>query len=339
MTDAVRQQSSVVSAMAEDWTLIDALMGGTKTMRQAGKRYLPQWPAEEQRSYAARLATATLFPAYERTVSVLTGKPFSKPITIGEDVPARIKGWLEDVDLQGRNLDAFGSDLCQGALGYGLQGILVDCPPNRGAKTKADEQKAGLRPYFVHVRHDNILGWKTARVGGSIVLTQLRLLELVEAPDGEFAVKMIEQVRVLEPGKWTTWRKGKVADGTESWVQAENGTTTIGVIPFVPIYGKRKDFMIGTAPMIELAHANVEHWQSKSDQQTILHVARVPVLFAKDIGSETQLKIGSDCFISASSKDADLNILSIPAKPSKPVGYLSSILKTACAKSALNCWS
>ena len=308
MTDAVRQQSSVVAAMAEDWTLIDALMGGTKTMRQAGKRYLPQWPAEEQQSYAKRLATATLFPAYERTVSVLTGKPFSKPITIGEDVPARIKGWLEDVDLQGRNLDAFASDLCQGALGYGLEGILVDYPQNPGAKTKADEQKAGVRPYFVHVRHDNILGWKTARVGGSLILTQLRLLELVEVPDGEFAVKTVEQVRVLEPGTWTTWRKSGPLK-TDSWVPFDSGTTTIDVIPFVPVYGKRKDFMIGTAPMMELAHANVEHWQSKSDQQTILHVARVPVLFAKDIGSETQLKIGSDCFISASSPNADLKYI------------------------------
>src|ERR1700722_16578290 len=195
MTDQVRKQSSVVSTMAEDWMLIDALMGGTSAMRKASTRYLPKWPAEDKPSYDSRLATATLFPAYERTVSVLTGKPFSKPITIGEDVPSRIKGWLEDVDLQNRNLDAFASDLCQEALGYGLAGILVDYPPNPGVKTKADEQKAGVRPYFVHVRHDSILGWKTARLGGSLQLVQLRLLENVEVPDGEFAITTIEQVR------------------------------------------------------------------------------------------------------------------------------------------------
>jgi hypothetical protein len=88
-------------------------------------------------------------------------------------------------------------------------------------------------------------------------------------------------VRVLEPGTWTVYRKVRGEDGVDVWVIADEGVTTIGVIPFIPVYGLRKDFMIGSAPMIELAHANVEHWQSKSDQQTILHVARVPMLFAK----------------------------------------------------------
>jgi hypothetical protein len=306
MTDTVRQQSSAVSKMAEDWTLIDALMGGTKTMRQAGKKYLPQWPAEDQESYQARLATATLFPAYARTVSVLTGKPFSKPMTVGEDVPKRIAAWLENVDLQNRNLDAFASDLCQEALGYGLAGILVDYPQNPGVKTVADELKTGIRPYFVHIRRDAILGWKTARIGGSLVLTQLRLLESIEVPDGDFGVKFIEQVRVLTPGAWKTWRKSKPSDGPETWLPFEHGTTTLKVIPFVPIYGRRTDFMVGVSPMLELAHANVEHWQSKSDQQTILHVARVPMLFTKDIGSDTQITIGAGAFIRASSKDADV---------------------------------
>ena len=108
-------------------------------MRRAGKQYLPQWPAEDRDSYEARLSTATLFPAYGRTISVLSGKPFSKPLTIGEDVPKRFLPWLEDVDLQGRNLHAFAADLCSEALAYGFCGILVDTPPAKGARTVADE--------------------------------------------------------------------------------------------------------------------------------------------------------------------------------------------------------
>jgi hypothetical protein len=304
----VVKQSDAVSAMAEDWPVIDALMGGTKTMRRAGKAYLPQWPAEDVESYKARLATATLFPAYARTMSVLTGKPFSKPLTIGEDVPKKFEPWLEDVDLQGRNLHAFAADLCSEALAYGFCGILVDAPPADGAKTVADEQKAGVRPYFVHVTHDAILGWRAEKIKGGMKLTQLRLLEYVDEPDGQFGTAKIEQVRVLEPGKWTVYRKLKASDGTESWVVVKEGVTTIKTIPFVPVYGKRKDFMIGTAPMMELAHANVEHWQSKSDQQTILHVARVPMLFAKDIGT-TPIVVGAGAFINASSKDADVKYI------------------------------
>src|SRR5579883_2768126 len=302
----VAKQSNAVASMSEAWNLVEALMGGTAAMRKAGKTYLPQWPAEEEPSYQARLKTATLFPAYARTVSVLTGKPFSKPITTGDDVPPRIKAWLENIDLEGRNLHAFAADLCNEALAYGFCGILVDAPPANGAKTVEEENRAGIRPYFVHVHHNAVLGWRAERRGGTMVLTQLRLMENVEEPDGEFAVKHVPQVRVLEPGKWTTYRKKRGAEGEEYWAEFENGAASIDGIPFVPVYGLRKDFMIGAPPMIELAHMNVEHWQSKSDQQTILHVARVPMLFAKEIGSDTEIVVGAGSFIQASSKDAEI---------------------------------
>jgi hypothetical protein len=306
MTLSVRKTSAAVDEMTADWTLIDALMGGTSAMRRAGRQYLPQWPAEDAESYKDRLATATLFPAYARTASVLTGKPFSKPIKIGEDVPPRIREWLEDVDLEGRNLHSFAADLCSEGLAHGLCGILVDCPPNPSARTVADERKAGVRPYFVHIHHGQILGWRTEKIKGGLKLIQLRLLEAVEEPDGEFAVKVIEQVRVLEPGKWTLYRKSTPEADKETWTVFQEGTTTLPVIPFVPIYGFRKDFMVGVAPMLELAHANVEHWQSKSDQQTILHVARVPVLFTKDIGADTQITVGAGTFIRATGEHADV---------------------------------
>lgn len=109
---------------------------------------------------------------------------------------------------------------------------------------------------------------------------------------------------MLEPGKWATFRKLKPQD-PDSWVEYDSGATTQKTIPFVPIYGKRTDYMIGAAPMLELAYANVEHWQSKSDQQTILHVARVPMLFTKDIG-DAEITVGGGSFISASSPDADV---------------------------------
>jgi hypothetical protein len=221
-------------------------------------------------------------------------------------VSGRVKPWLEDVDRQGRNLHSFAADLAEEALSHGLTGILVDAPPAQGLRTLAEEQAAGIRPYFVHIRHDAILGWKTEATSSGIRLKQLRLLESVEEDDGEFGTKMVEQVRVLEPGKWTTYRKIAPDGGKAVWTEYQTGTTKVPEIPFVPIYGRRADFMIGTPPMIELGHANVEHWQSKSDQQNILHVARVPILFGKELGAKTALAVGANALIKATSKDADL---------------------------------
>ena len=186
----------------------------------------------------------------------------------------------------------------------GISGILVDFPTVKGVRTVADENRAGVRPYFVHVSHESILGWKTALINGSTVIVQLRILELVDIPDGDFGSKSIEQVRVLEPGRWRTYSKTKDAD-PDSWAPFEDGTTTLNVIPFVPVYGKRTSFMVGAPPMLELAHANVEHWQSKSDQQTILHVARVPVLFTKLLGN-AKIIFGGGSFIQADDPHADV---------------------------------
>lgn len=281
----VRKQSSAVAKMAEDWPLIAALLGGTSAMRKA-PQFLPKWPNEDQKSYDARLAVATLFPAFPRTIEVLASKPFSKPITIGEDVPARLKTWAEDIDLQGRNLHAFAASVCEEALGYGLSGILVDYPQAAGLRTAAEEAAAGVRPYFIHIHPQQILGWKSMRVNGAEVLTQLRLLECVSEDDGEFGEKEVEQVRVLTPGAWQVYRKSAAPTTKEEWVLHGEGVTTLKKVPFVPVYGKRTGFMCTKPPLLEMAHMNVKHWQGQSDQDTILHVARVPILAVIGVDDE-----------------------------------------------------
>jgi hypothetical protein len=292
----VSTKTDSVTAMEPDWELARALLGGTRAMRAAGKQYLPKWPNEEEDAYACRLATAVLFPAYKRTVFTLTGKPFAEPVTIGDDVPAQIAEWLKDADLRGRNIDAFAADVMQSALGYGICGILVDFPKAEGIKTVADERKAGLRPYFIQIHPWQVLGWRDEYVAGAWVLTQLRLLECVDEPDGAFGLKKVEQVRVLTPGAWQVYRQSD----KKEWMLFDEGTTTLKTIPYVPVYGERCEFMVGTPPLIEVANLNVAHWQCASDQQTILHVARVPILavigvddekFELTVGASTAVKI------------------------------------------------
>lgn len=310
MVHAVRKQSDAAAALNKHCDLIDALLGGTDAMRKAGKTYLPQWPGEEDKAHATRLAVATLFPAYQRTIEVLGAKPFSKPVTLGDDVPAKVKALCEDVDRQGRNLHAFLAEVGQEALGYGFSGILTDHPPTKDKDgktlyvTKADESAAGVRPYFVQVHPRSILGWLSDKDG----LSQLRLLESVEVPDGDFDVKLIEQVRVLSRGAWETWRKVENKSDNE-WAPYESGVTTLSKIPFVPVYGNRLAFMMARPALLELAHANVEHWQSKSDQQNILHVARVPILFAKMLGENTSITVGTGSAVKSESPDGDLKFV------------------------------
>lgn len=306
MSDAVRKQSDEAAALNKHCALINDLMGGTDAMRAAGERRLPKWPSESDEAYKAKLAVATLFPAYQRTIEVLGAKPFSKPVTLGDDVPATIREWCEDVDRAGRNLHAFLSEVGVEALGYGFSGILVDYPPthNKDGKplyvTKADEQTAAVRPYFVQIHPNNILGWDRDEHG----LSQLRLLETVSLPDGRFAKKNIEQVRVLERGTWETWRQAE--DVKKEWVLHDSGVTSpLKTIPFVPIYGCRLGFMAAKPGLLELAYANIEHWQTKSDRQVNLHMLSVPILFARML-DEVMITVGPGSAVKAMHPEADM---------------------------------
>jgi hypothetical protein len=187
-------------------------------------------------------------------------------------------------------------------MSHGVCGVLVDFNDQRlkgqrrKVRTVADEKAANARPYFAHYPCEAILGWKVR----DHELVQIRLMESVNEDDGEFAEKTVQQVRVLDPGKWRTFRQNE----KKEWVLYEEGTTTLSVVPFVFFYGNKLGFGIGESPLEDLAHQNVEHWQSTSDQQNILHVARVPILFAS--GFDGELKIGAGSVATSESAESDL---------------------------------
>lgn len=288
--DPIAKQSSIVEKMAQSWPLIKTLIGGTGAIREAGREYLPQWPNESNDSYNNRLNTATLHPAFKRTVKVLASKPFSKNIKYNDDIPERIKVWLDDVDLQGNNLHAFISSLFEECIAYSVSGVLVDYPTVNNTSMKlADEKASGLRPYFVRYHPWNILGWRTERANGYDRLIQLRLREIKVIPDGEYGEKSVEQIRVLTPGAWELHQK----NDKDEWFVIDSGVSTLKEIPFVMFYGNRTGFMTGEPPLLELAYQNVEHYQSCSDQQTILHVSRVPILTMIGANEDSDVTVGA----------------------------------------------
>ncbi len=287
-----------MDALGANWPMIKALMGGTSAMRKAGKALLPQWPNEDDNSYKTRLATATLHPVFRRTTLVNAARPFAKAPSV--NAPGINPEWLDDVDRQGSTLAAFANTILINALAYGLCGVLVDYPQASNVKTKADEQTAKVRPYLVQYAPQSILGWKMQGQN----LAQLRLLESVEVDDGAWGSTTIEQVRVLTPGRWQTYRQAP--SDPQTWVLFDEGATTLQIIPFVFFYGLRLGFGNGQTPLLDLAFQNVEHYQSSSDQQTILHVARVPVLVAKGFG-DAEITIGASSAVTTDNPEATLS--------------------------------
>lgn len=289
--DDISTRSKELNGLAEQWAMITALIGGTTAMRAAGDKYLPQFKNELDDSYNKRLATSTLFPAFKRTVVTLAARPFSKPVTVDDSVPPQVKALFGNIDLQGNNLDAFMAETFRPQMAYGMIGLLVEHPKRPAdAKTQADDKRYNLRPYFVRVFPEQLLGWRLTLVGGAFKLTQLRIMEQVQEPDGDYGLKMVQQVRLLEPGKWSTHRKNE-ASGL--WLMVDEGLTSLEDIPFVMLYGERTGFMLGKSPLLELAHLNVKHWQQQSDQDALMHVARVPILTVRGVDADFVFTIGA----------------------------------------------
>lgn len=281
--------------MVEAWDINDALMGGTLYMRQLGEAYLPRWPKENKEDYKKRLAVATLLPAYEETINQNVGRVFAEPIQLGENVPDALREFSKNVDLESSRLDVWAQAFFSLAMQYGLSHALVDYPrvDAEQVKTKADEKAAGARPYVTMLNPRQVIGWKSKMVGGKVQLTALRIKEVVVEDGDDFGQTKVEQIRYLTPGKVEIYRKSRGTEGAANWEIFDQWQTSRKDITLVTLYTKRTGFMCGSPPLLNMALLNVKHWQSQSEQDNILHVARVPLLTVFGLEEGQELVIGS----------------------------------------------
>ncbi len=282
----VAQPSQPYKWMTKHWDLPFTLMNGTVGMREAGKAYLPQNSKELDKDYKNRLLRATLTNVFKKTVSNLSSKPFTKPVVLSEDMNQQVEEWVsEDIDREGNNLDTFARMVFEDALIAGKSHILAEFPritDEDGVLTLADVQARGLRPYLTHIKAQALIGWKSVINDGVETLTQIRIQETAKIDSGRFSETSVSRVRVLEPGFFELWQQNPK---TKDWVIVDSGPTALDFIPLVTFYTNKEDFLVGSPPLRDLADLNQSHWESVSDQNHVLHIARVPIMFGKGLSS------------------------------------------------------
>ena len=255
----VQDPNSVWRNQEPHWILIEDLMQGTYGMRKKHRRYLPQEPRELDESYDNRLARSVCPPYYQRLERMLAGMLTRKPVRL-TDTADIIQEQLFDVDLQGNDLNVWTYETTRKMVRYGHVGVLVDAP-------KAEYEG---RPYWCTYTPREILGW---RYEGS-QLVQLRLIEKVVLPDGEYGEKTAEQVRVLTPGEYKIYQKQK----NTNFELIDEGTTSLDKIPFSVAYANRLNIMESRPPLEDIAELNLKTYQVQSDLDNQLHISAVPML-------------------------------------------------------------
>ena len=272
----VRTTSGAYRVMEPRLKKINALMGGTESMRLASRDYLPQYARESDRNYTTRLNRTVLFNYFRRTVDSMGGKPFVEPVRM-EGYPPELEALQDDVDRQGNELTVFAQRSFSEAIAKGMTGILVDYPDIE-AVTLADEMEAGARPFFQMISPENMLAVYTSMEEGREVITHARIL-VQEVQMVDYAEVTVEKVIVMEPDVIEIWGQNE----KKTWTLESSRPNSLGEVPLIIYYASKEANMVARPVLQDLADKNIEHWQSSSDQRNILTVARFPILAGKGL--------------------------------------------------------
>lgn len=271
--------SADYNAMLDYWKLVNAIVDGIRSMRAAKTAYLPKFPNESSGDYDLRLKTSTMTNVYRDVLESIVTKPFSEQANIqGDNISDQIKEIVSDIDGSGNHLHVFLQDAFFRGVNNAIDWILVDYPTidTSDIVTKADEKRAGIRPYWVHIAALDVLEVASTNINGVEKITYFRFLENINT------VRVFE----IEPGSkvptWTTYVKN---NKTAEWEIQKAGVITIPEIPVVPIItGRRKGkSWIFYPPLSDAADLQVELFQKETALKNIENLTCFPMLTANGI--------------------------------------------------------
>lgn len=300
--DIPSQRSAASESMQADLQRSRDVFAGYTRLQEAGDVYLPRHPAEDAKDFRIRLQNTPWYGAYSRTIKGMVGMVFREDPELGEDVPAPIAVHLENVDNAGTHFDVFAKALFEDGMIAGHVGILVDMPRVEGTGlSRADESALGLRPYWVAIRKEDIVSWRTAIMKGRRLLEQVVLLESTVEPAGEFVDQVVIRYRQLRNDNglitWKLWVRMDDGGIERYSIESEGVITNQTEIPLAMAYANKTDSMMSIPPLIDLAVANLDHRRLRSDFWHSLHKNNVPTPWITGGGGDEPVELGPNTLI------------------------------------------
>lgn len=275
--------------MLPDWCMVHDILDGARCIKEKGTDYLPKNQAEFDSSYRRRLKAAPWRPEFADALRSLCSKPFTKEVVVNPDAPDEIQGKvvdektkkreggiIDDIDGMGNSMHVFARETFVNGVAYGYDAIYVTYPADEPAgPTRADEKQLGARPYWVHIRAQNIIALRTKVVAGRTVVSHIRINECTVEPDG-FAEVEVHRIRILELDKanyptWQTYTRDKdgkyISDGDPQRLQGN----LIKEIPVALFFtGERSGVHRVKIPLIDLAYMQIELYRALSRLDDLL---------------------------------------------------------------------
>lgn len=285
------KKSADAEAMAGYLDTVDDVVNGIQAMRSNFNKYIPKFPRERKERYELRRQLSKMTNVFRDVLEGLASKPFSREVQVNEPAgPA--SDLLEDIDGRGNHVSVFSGSVFFQAIADSITWIRVDYPAGQTFRNREEERAAGVRPYWVHVNHADVLEIKSERQGGGERITYMRMYESPRV------------ILELWENEWKKWEK----DENGEWIEGDSGLITIGVVPMVPVITGRRKGKTWTfhPPMKDALDSQVDLFQQQSALKFAETMTCFPILSANGVapsvdenGDPIPLEVGPDAVLYA----------------------------------------
>jgi len=252
--------------------------------------FLTRFTNEDSKAFKNRKERRGLFDAVSPTIANVVGKILRTDPVFGNDVSEAFLALTSNIDNRGQGFTPFMDKVISDALWSGHSYLFIDHTTVDGAENRAQELELGSRPYWLHVRKDDVPNFHPVVISGVTRLGQASIREVVTIPD-HFGVEEIEQYRVLRRrAEGATWQLYRKPDNkrtfepfTEETLFRAAGNKPLTEIPLVPIFTRQTGFMTSRPKFIELAHLVICDYLLNSDILHNHHLTSFPTPVFKNL--------------------------------------------------------
>jgi hypothetical protein len=268
--------------MEKRWKRCRDLMAETDAIHDAGEDYLPKLEGESEEGYDVRRRLCAVFNGFKRTVIACVGLILQKRPSLGEDMPARLKTLWENIDRAGKHGAVWTRECVNDAMIDGHVGGVVEYPRVANAENLSldEEQRQGLRPYWIKIEARNIYKALYSKIDGVVKLVLLSVREDTEERVGRFGIRTVTRYRVyLREANQVTCEVWEVpqAGGPPTEKERQIVLRNLKEIPFGKLVaGQVISDNETMPPLINLADLNIEHHRVKTEIHNICGLACVP---------------------------------------------------------------
>lgn len=257
----------------DNWQRVRNAVSGlvVEYLRNVGKTESdPAAQTERQKSY---VDGAVYYNFTERTLAGMQGSVYRTEPDIY--LPPQLEYLLTNCDGNDQGIVQQSQESVSEDIQLGRLGLFVDMPTN-GDDTNLKQQEDGaLNPSILIYTAENIINWRTRKIGASNVLSMVVLREFYEYEDSENQYLSVvgTQYRTLSINKDGYYeqkveRLGDDSEIKESYiVEPRANGSRMDYIPFAFVGSENNDYTVDRAPLLALSNLNIAHYRNTADNE------------------------------------------------------------------------